>query len=365
MQKLRLQTVGNPCSFSAMKLKITGVATTPFAAVPKLSRQKTQSCRGGFTLIELLVVIAIIAILAAMLLPALALAKQHAVNVKCLANMKQLSLAWNMYNADARGYFAADEEGDYTLIDTENPPPKVLPWVNGWENYSGGTVGTDGIGSDTNVNYLISGKFTGMGPYAVAPGIFKCPADPSGSFGSSGNPRVRSVSMNQAIGCALDGTPGSSSDKWGWTGQWLSGSGSEGGPGKWQIYLKDSDMNRPSPANLWVFLDEHPDSINDGAFAVQMDPITDASANWIDHPTSLHAGSCGFGFCDGHAVLHKWRDPDWKSILSDPAHLGNGGFPSGQRTGPSETIDLRWMAEHTTANKDPGEGYSFTYVPDP
>jgi prepilin-type N-terminal cleavage/methylation domain-containing protein/prepilin-type processing-associated H-X9-DG protein len=352
-----------------MKLNRTGVATLASLPVPISPIKKDQSRRRGFTLIELLVVIAIIAILAAMLLPALALAKQHAQNVKCLANMKQLTLAWTMYNADSRGYFPGDEEGDLTSIDTTTTGvigvnrPRVLPYVNGWLNYDNGSVGHDGVGSDINNNYLISSSYTGMGSYIVAPGSYKCPADPSCQYGNNGLPRVRSVSMNQAVGCALDGTPGSSGSEWGWIGGWLTGDGGQAGPGNYMIYLKDSDMSRPSPAGLWLFVDEHPDSINDGAFAVQMDSCTDTKAIWIDHATSLHNGACAFSFCDGHAVIHPWRDPLWKEVLRYPPQFNNN-FGQTEVNGISRTVDLRWIAGHTSANKSEAEGYGFTLVPD-
>jgi len=333
---------------------------------------KSQIGRGvekslGFTLIELLVVIAIIAILAALLLPTLVLAKQRAQAVKCMSNMRQHTLGWAMYNADNRGYFPADEEGDFTAIDTATPPPPVLPWVNGWLNYAGGTVGSDGMESDTNVNYLVNGKYTSTGPYIKNPGVFKCPADPSCDKGASGTSRVRSISMNQAIGCCLDGTAGVAGNKDGdgQTGGWLSGNGNEGGPGPWNVYIKDSDLTRPSPANLWLFLDEHPDSINDGAFAVQMDPISNTYANWIDHPSCLHAGACAFTFTDGHAVIHKWVDPQWKTVLRYVPLFQNGwgqtaiSDPSGFRT-----TDMRWIAEHTSAYSNPRQNYNFTMVPD-
>jgi prepilin-type processing-associated H-X9-DG protein len=221
-------------------------------------------------------------------------------------------------------------------------------------------MGSDGGLSDTDVNYLVSGTYTSTGAYVKAPNVFRCPADGSDAYGQSGAPRVRSISMNQAIGCTLDGNNGAGDVNAESIGNWLPSVATGNGP--WLTYQKDSDMYRPSPANLWLIIDEHPDSINDGAFAVQM-PTSDYSATWIDHASALHGGSCGFTFCDGHAIIHAWRAGDWKTQLRYPP-LYNNNYGQSTEVGIANTIDLRWIGEHTSANEDQAAGYAFTLVPD-
>src|SRR5437899_7123712 len=139
--------------------------------------------RAGFTLIELLVVIAIIAILAAMLLPALARARQKAQGVYCLGNQKQLTLAWIMYSDDYQGKLVPNHDGGTTSYD--------LSWVPGWLDFNPDNT------ANTNIQYLLSSK---IGPYTKNPGIYKCPADTYLCLERNQKlPRVRSVGMNGFI----------------------------------------------------------------------------------------------------------------------------------------------------------------------
>ena len=295
----------------------------------KPSRFSQTKRPDAFTLVELLVVIAIIAVLAGILLPTLAKSKARAQAVFCMNNSRQLALAWIMYADDHRGLLAYNLGNGPGVIGLTPGTPMSANWANNvldWEVKNP---------DNTNEMKLVE---TGLGPYtAKAAAIYRCPSDYVLSdlqryAGWRG--RVRSYSMNAMVGDA---------------GTFSTGGTNLNNPTYVQFFKM---FTVPRPSDIFVFLDEHPDSIDDGYFLNKESVVP----TWNDLPASYHDGAASFSFADGHSEHHRWQNTSTKQPAR--AYGINAPLPMPISDGPQ---DFSWVLSKMSIERS--DGYPGTYYP--
>ncbi len=314
--KIQSEPGGNPqflgasngCSLMGMLSLMT--KNRPMNRLPAARRVS------AFTLIELLVVIAIIAILAAMLLPALSRAKLKAQQAQCISNQKQMTYAWIMYSGDYN---------DKLVYNANNVAigAGIAGWVDDVLSWDFPPSAPNSQNYDTT--FLTTALLAPYCNKAVA--IYKCPGD---HFDAAKGSRVRSISMNGQM------NPNTGSDA---NGPAVKNQPASDGV-TYRVFQKQSDITAPAPANAWVFIDEHPDSINDALFSVDMKPQT-AGSVWKDWPASNHGGAGVLAFADGHVETKKWTD---KNLENHPVTHTKPTLPVDPNSG-----DYSWLEQRTTS----------------
>ncbi len=279
---------------------------------------------GAFTLIELLVVIAIIAILAAMLLPALNKSKAKAQGIMCMNNMHQLTVAWMQYSHDSNDRLPYASAG--SVGGTPNPLTDPFVWVTG-------RIDSD-PNNRSNWDPAVDIKKSPLWSYCGnSLGIWKCPADlstivpSSGSYAGQRTPRIRSMAMIIWLG--------------GFGGELSTSYGGVRSP-PWRLYLRLNQVIDPGPSRTLVFWDEREDAINWGNFYIDMTgyPSQPQLTQWNwDLPGSYHNKAGGLSFVDGHAEIKRWLDARTTPPLSR--------ITSGPMSSPNNR-DIVWLQERAT-----------------
>jgi prepilin-type N-terminal cleavage/methylation domain-containing protein/prepilin-type processing-associated H-X9-DG protein len=266
--------------------------------IPRLL--KALDSNAAFTLIELLVVVAIVAILAGLLLPAVVSSERKARTVQCLSQVRQCSVAMDVYSGDYQDYLPPNLDG--------RDVPLGKTWVQGWLGLPGPDC--------TNVLYL---RKCLLGPYLASVAVWKCPSTRAVTVGGITQQRVRTLSINNFLGTPIRSTSATT-------------------------YVKRSDIVRPSPAEMLTLVEERAETINDGVFSLQWGFREDQPAAWElrDQPAMLHGYAGNLAFADGHVETHRWYHfPLRVKDRNDQPAPGN--------------LDVEWLELHSTW-RNPSEG---------
>jgi prepilin-type processing-associated H-X9-DG protein len=270
-----------------------------------------KNFESGFTRLELLAIIAVLAIGALVALPSLASIARDSNSALCQSNQRQLMRALHLYCADNSDYLPYNRD------------QTVGQWL---------THSATSTPDATNTAKLFDPQYDMIANYLdPAINVFKCPADPSVvTNGTALVPKVRSISMNQAVG-TKDNVLGGRAPV---DGPWLDGFHNHHANTVWRCYGRLADVVNPVPSALFVLLDENPDSINDAGCAAVGPQLPAQSSNlrWLDWPATYHDNGSSFAFADGHSETHLWTDP--------PGTMTPKSAPG--------TNDLVWFSRHTS-----------------
>ncbi len=276
-------------------------------------RPISTSC--GFTLIELLVALAVIGVLSSLLLPTLVKAKMRGHQIACLNNLRQLNLAWILYAHDYNdllAYNLGSTEIKQILAQNQN-----YNWANSVLNWE---LDPDNTNTTLNAQAALGAYLAGNAR------VFRCPSDSvlsSIQRKAGWRERSRSISMNAMVGDAGEFTR----------------LGTNVNNPRYRQFLKLTEFT--STSRIFVFIEEHPDSINDGYFLNKWYD-SEKTAEWIDLPASYHGGSANLSFADGHAESHRWRSTSTKRPMKPDAARLPFQIPDG------EDADFDWLLQRTS-----------------